>query len=74
MLINFIIKKFHFDEHQQDTRKCDWLIGHIISFVVHYNDLLHNLAINVVTLIKYRTPQKEDNYSIIKVHSYGHVT
>ena len=25
------MNKFHFNEHKQDTWKCDWLIGHIIS-------------------------------------------
>ena len=25
------MNKFHFNEHKQDTRKCDWLVGHIIS-------------------------------------------
>ena len=25
------MNKFHFDEHQWDIWKCDWLIGHIIS-------------------------------------------
>ena len=25
------MNKFHFNEHKQDTLKCDWLIGHIIS-------------------------------------------
>ena len=25
------MNKYHFNEHKQDTRKCDWLMGHIIS-------------------------------------------
>ena len=25
------MNKFHFNEHKQDSWKCDWLIGHIIS-------------------------------------------
>ena len=28
------MNKFHFNEHKQDTWKCDWLIGHIISIIL----------------------------------------
>ena len=27
------MNKFYFNEHKQDTWKCDWLIGHIISIM-----------------------------------------
>ena len=30
---NYIMNKFHFNEHKKDTWKCDWLLGHIIFII-----------------------------------------
>ena len=45
------MNKFHFNEHKQDTWKCDWLIGHIISIHlehVNYLDLLCTKALEFI--------------------------
>ena len=38
------MNEFHFNEHKQDTCKCDWLICHIISITMHLNSQLLLLA------------------------------
>ena len=39
------MNKFHFTEHKQDTRKHDWLIGHIISIRYDHHVKLYDLIV-----------------------------
>ena len=63
------MNEFHFNEHKQDTWKCDWLIGHIISITPHMYESLQTLHFTFLQTL-FKTLQNNSSMSLFYENSF----